>query len=55
METVRAGASVVRGLVRCGLAAPIELKSKRLAEGGQRPFGGIGLGDLEGDVVHLAR
>ena len=35
-------------------AAPIELKTERFAEGGQRPFGGIGFRGLERDVVHLA-
>ena len=38
----------------CGLAAPIELKTEGLAKGGQRPLGGVGLGGLERDIVHLA-
>ena len=42
-------------LLRCGLAAaPVELKTKRLAEGRQGPLGGIGLRRLEGDVMDLA-
>src|SRR3974390_1281540 len=36
-------------------AAPIELKPKGLAEGGQSPLGGIGLGGFKGNVMHLAR
>ena len=40
-------------LSSCGLAAPIELQTEWLAECGQRPFGGIGFGDFERDVVHL--
>src|SRR6516164_1617188 len=44
------------GLLRCyGSAAPIELKPKGLAEGGQRPLGGIGLGGFEGYVMHFTR
>ena len=41
-------------LLCCGLAAPIELKTEGLAKGGQRPFGGVGFGRLERDIVHLA-
>ena len=37
------------------LPAAIERQAKGLAKCGQRPFGGIGFRDLEGDVVHLAR
>ena len=42
-------------LQRWALVLAIELKSKRFAEGGERPFGGIGFGGLESDVVNLAR
>src|SRR3974377_566479 len=38
-----------------GSAAPIDLKPKGLAEGGQSPLGGIGLGGLKGNVMHFAR
>ena len=34
---------------------PIELKPKGLAKGGQGSFGGIGLGGLKRNVMHLAR
>src|SRR6478609_11962932 len=33
---------------------PIQLKTKRLAEGRQRPFGGVGFRGLECSIVHLA-
>ena len=36
-------------------AAPIELKTERLSERGQRPLGGVGFRGLERDIVHLAR
>lgn len=39
----------------CGLAAPIELKTKRPAKSGECPLGGIGLGCFERNIVHLAR
>ena len=38
----------------CRSATPIELKPKGLAEGGERPLGGIGLGGFKGNVMHLA-
>ena len=45
-----------QGLLGCyGSLTPIELKAKGLAEGGQRPFGGIGLGGFKGNVMYLAR
>src|SRR3974377_529705 len=50
------GGECGEGLLSCyGSAAPIELKTKGLAEGGQRPLGGIGLRGLKGNVMHLAR
>ena len=49
-----AGDGAVGLLGCCCPAAPIELKTKRPAEGRQRPLGGIGFRRLEGDVVHLA-
>src|SRR3974377_681300 len=45
-----------QGLLGCyGSLTPIELKAKGVAEGGKSPLGGIGLGGLEGNVMHLAR
>ena len=45
-----------QGLLCCyGSLTPIELKPKGLAEGSQRPLGGIGLGGFKGNVMHLAR
>ena len=45
-----------QGLLGCyGSLTPIELKPKGLAEGGQRPLGGIGFGGFKGNVMHLAR
>ena len=39
----------------CGdFVLAIELKPERFAESGKRPFGGIGLGRFEGDIMHLA-
>src|ERR1039458_1449542 len=38
----------------CCPAALIELETKRFTEGRQRPLGGIGFCDLEGDIVHFA-
>ena len=39
----------------CCPATPIELETKGFAEGCQCSFGGIGFGDFEGNIVHLAR
>ena len=44
-----------QSLQRCALILAIKLKSKRFAEGGKRPFGGIGFGSLESDVVNVTR
>ena len=45
-----------QGLLGCCCpAALIELETKRFTEGRQRPLGGIGFRNLQGDVVHLAR
>ena len=38
----------------CGLATPVELKTKWSAKGGERPLGGVGLGSFKGNIVHLA-
>jgi hypothetical protein len=36
------------------LVLAIQLKPERLAEGGKRPFGGIGFGSFKRDIVNLA-
>jgi len=33
----------------------IEFESERFAKGRQRPFGGVGFGSLQGNIVYLAR
>jgi hypothetical protein len=37
------------------LILAIKLKPERLAEGGKRPFGGIGFGSFKRNIVNLAR
>ena len=46
-----------RGSVRQNrsFAAAIKLKPERFAEGRQRPFGGVGLGSFNRNVVHFSR
>ena len=43
------------GVMVHSTVAGIERQSKAIAEGGQRPLGGIGLGGLGGPFMRLAR
>ena len=58
---VKAGAGLGDSCLLRGLfglrrfAVAVELKAKRLAEGGERPFGGIGFCGFDRDIMSLAR